>query len=108
HRQELSRLFRPAPWDWLLGPDGVSRAGGPDRLPFGQDVVIPRLDQLIRRLRDHAPAVVLDCLPQDFACLAFDEDGWTLANVVASDVEEAALKALLLLAGQDAKGDTVP
>lgn len=106
HRQELRMLFRPAPWDWLLGKAGISRAGGSTPILSENEIVIPRLDQLVRRLREHAEVVVIDCLPQDFACLAFDEDGCTLANVVAGDAEEAALRALLLLAARPAAQQT--
>ncbi len=69
-------------------------------------MVVPRLDSLIRRLREHAEVVVIDCLPEDYACLAFDEDGNTLVNVVADGAEEAALRALLLLTRKRAEGDT--
>jgi hypothetical protein len=73
--------------------------------PLNDDeIVIPRLEQLICRLRQHAEVVVIDCLPQDFACLAFDDDGSTLANIVAGDPEEAAFRALLLLASEQAEG----
>lgn len=100
YRRELTMLFQPTPWSWLLGPDGVTRAEGSPRALAQGEIVIPRLDQLINRLRELAEVVVIDCLPQDVACLAFDQDGCTLANVVANDPEEAALRALLLLAKQ--------
>ena len=98
HRQTIRQLFQPAPWDWILGPDGISRAGVSIHPLDEDEIVIPRLERLIRQLRQHTEVVVIDCLPQDFACLAFDEDGSTLANVVAGDPEEAAFRALLLLA----------
>lgn len=101
-------LFLPARWDWILGQDGISRVEGSDHVLAEDEVIIPRLDQLIRRLREHAEVVVIDCLPEDFACLVFDGDGGTLANVVAGDAEEAALRALLALLGQGAGGNAVP
>lgn len=100
HRQDIRRLFEPAPWDWILGPDGISRAGASTQPLDEEEIVIPRLQRLLRRLRQHAEVVVIDCLPQDIACLAFDEDGSTLANVVAGDPEEAAFRAVLLLASE--------
>ncbi len=106
HRQEIRELFPPVAWNWLLGPDGISRVAAPARPLDEDEMVVPRLDSLIRRLREHAEVVVIDCLPEDYACLAFDEDGNTLVNVVADGAEEAALRALLLLTRKRAEGDT--
>lgn len=102
HRQEINRLFPPAPWDWLLGPEGMSRVGGSTPVLAGNEIVIPQLDRLIRRLREHTEVVLIDFLPQDVACLAFDDEGSPLANIVAGDAEEAALRALLLLVARRA------
>ncbi|CCF83501.1 hypothetical protein [Nitrolancea hollandica] len=102
HRQALTMLFQPTPWNWVLSPDGVANVGGTPRALGESEVVIPRLDQIMDRLRELAEVVVIDCLPGDAACLAFDEDGRTLVNVVANGPEEAALQALLLLARQSA------
>ncbi len=97
HRQALAMLFQPTPWDWVLGPDGVTNVGESPRALAERETVIPRLDQLMDRLGELAEVVMIDCLPGDVACLAFDEDGRTLANLVADDPEEVALQALLLL-----------
>ncbi len=102
HRKALAILFRPATWNWVLSPDGVANVGGTPRALGESEVVIPRLDQLMDQLRELAEVVVIDCLPEDVACLAFDENGSTLVNVVADDPEGAALQALLLLARQSA------
>jgi hypothetical protein len=97
HRQALALLFQPTAWTWVLGPDGGTSVGRSARALTENEIVIPCLGQLMDRLRELAEVVVIDCLPGDVACLAFDEDGRTLANVVADDPEEAALQALVLL-----------
>lgn len=102
HRKALAILFRPATWNWVLSPDGVANVGRSARALTENEIVIPCLGQLMDRLRELAEVVVIDCLPGDVACLAFDEDGRTLVNVVANGPEEAALQALLLLARQSA------
>lgn len=105
NQQQIGELFPPAAWDWLLGPAGISRVKPSTEVLDDDEAIVPRLDRLIRRLREHAEVVVIDCLPEDYACLAFDEDGCTLVNVVANGAEEAALRALLLLASKRSGGD---
>ncbi|MDI3339646.1 MAG: hypothetical protein QJR03_03860 [Sphaerobacter sp.] len=101
-RRLLSSLA-PEPGEWILRADGeLELAGDPPRPLAEGEVVVPRLHRLIALLRAEAHSVVIDCYPTDYACMAFDEDGVSLANVVSFSPEEAALRALLFIRAERA------
>jgi len=101
-RRLLSTLT-PEPGEWILRADGeLELAGDPPRALEEGEVLVPSLARLIALLREDADSVVISCYPDDYACMAFDEDGVSLANVVSLSPEEAALRALLFIRAERA------
>ncbi len=98
----LTSELHPEAGDWLWGPDGLEVVTSPPRAPRPDDVLIPRLDRLLRLLQDEVPVFVLDYNQGDYACLAFDEAGRSLANVVAPYPAEAVLRAILFIRAERA------
>lgn len=97
---ELASRLEPLPGDWILGenvPDDMRLAGDPPGELADGEVVVPSLSRLVHLLREEAHSVVIDCYPDDFACMAFNEGSFSLANIVSRNPEEAALRALLFI-----------
>ena len=109
--KEFASKLTPAPGDWILGesiPDDMRMAGNPAGDLAEGEVVVPSLTRLVHLLRQEAHAVVIDCYPEDFACMCFNEQSFSLANIVSRNPEEAAFRALLFIisekAAQEATG----
>ncbi len=100
--KRLCSSLAPRPGDWLLGPDGPELVGESPRPLATGEVVVPRLDRVVELLREEAASAVVSYEAGDFACLAFDEHGRSLANVVSKTPEEAALRALLFIQAERA------
>jgi hypothetical protein len=101
-RQLISTLRTPEAGDWLFGPNGVTMAGpSPEPEPDGA-IFLPRLDQLIRLLRDQAAHVIVSCYPDGYSCQVMDADDQALANVISKTPEEAALRALVFVLAERA------
>jgi hypothetical protein len=97
--------LQPEPGDWILGesiPDDMRLTGSPPEPLVKEEVVVPSLKRLVHLLRAEAHSVVIDCYPDDFACMAFNEDSFSLANVVSRNPEEAVLRALLFILSEKA------
>ena len=108
---QFASNLTPQPGDWILGeniPDDMRLAGDPPGELQEGEVVVPTLHRLVHLLRQQAHAVVIDCYPEDFACMCFNEDSFSLANIVSRNPEEAAFRALLFIlsekAAQEAMG----
>ncbi|HET9016926.1 MAG TPA: hypothetical protein VFN57_15095 [Thermomicrobiaceae bacterium] len=105
----LTSMLVPQAGEWLLRADGdleLELAGDPPRALAPGEVVVPRLDRVVQLLRAEAEALVVDYHSGDYACVAFDAEGRSLANVVSRNPEEAALRALLFV--QSEKAENVP
>jgi hypothetical protein len=105
---QLTSTLKPRPGDWVLGenvPDDLELITEPARALRDREVVVPSLGRLVQMLREQAHAVVIDCYPDDFACMAFDENSFSLANVVSRNPEEAALRALLFILSERAANE---
>ena len=104
----LASKLTPQPGDWILGkdlPDEMRMAGDPPGKLKDGEVVVPTLTRLIHLLREEAHSVVIDCYPEDFACMVFNEDSFSLANVVSRNPEEAAFRALLFIQSERAANE---
>ena len=102
----VTSALQPQAGDWLLRADGeLDLAGDPPRALAPGEVVVPRLDRVVQLLRAEAESLVIDCHMADYACVAFDGDGRSLANVVARSPEEAALRALLFVQAEKAANE---
>ncbi len=98
----LTSELDPEPGDWLWGPSGVEAVTLPTQGRRPEQVLLPRLERLLRLLQEEAPVFVLDYNRGDYACLAFDEAGRSLANVVAPYPAEAVLRAILFIRAERA------
>jgi hypothetical protein len=97
---EFAATLKPEPGEWILGeniPDDMRLAENPPGELKDGEVVVPSLTRLVHLLRQEAHAVVIDCYPEDFACMCFDEKSFSLANIVSRNPEEAAFRALLFI-----------
>ncbi|HUY99080.1 MAG TPA: hypothetical protein VMU89_01925 [Thermomicrobiaceae bacterium] len=104
--RSVTAALEPQAGDWLLRPDGeLELAVDPPRPLAADELVVPRLDRLVQLLRGEAESLVIDCHTADYACVAFDGDGRSLANVVARTPEEAALRALLFVQAEKAANE---
>lgn len=104
--RNLTSRIEPAPGEWLLRADGeLELAGDPPRALAKGEVVIPRLERLLALLREQIGSLALDYQQGDFACLAFDPEGRSIANVVSRNPEEAALRALLFILAERAANE---
>jgi hypothetical protein len=102
---DLASKLTPEPGDWILGeniPDDMRLAGNPAGELEKGEVVVPSLTRLVHLLRQEAHAVVIDCYPDDFACMCFNEQSFSLANIVSRNPEEAAFRALLFILSEKA------
>jgi hypothetical protein len=107
---QFTSSLEPRPGDWVLGediPGDLALMTDPPRPLRDGEVVVPTLSRLVNMLRAQAHAVVIDCYPTDFACMAFDENSFSLANVVSRNPEEAALRALLFILAERAANDAM-
>jgi hypothetical protein len=103
--KEFASSLAPDPGDWILGetiPDDMRLAGSPAGELNEGEVVVPSLTRLVHLLRQEAHAVVIDCYPEDFACMCFNEQSFSLANIVSRNPEEAAFRALLFIRSEKA------
>lgn len=104
--RSVTAALAPEAGDWLLRPDGeLELVGDPPRALGPDEVVVPRLDRLVQLLRAVAESLVIDCYPADYACVAFDGEGRSLANVVSRSPEEAALRTLLFVRAEKAANE---
>jgi len=101
----LTARLTPEPGDWLWGPDGLELVTSATRQRQPGEVLVPRLERLLRLLEAEAPVFVLDYQRGDYACLAFDQEGRSLANVVAPCPAEAVLRAILFIRAERAAND---
>jgi hypothetical protein len=102
---DFASKLTPQPGDWILGeniPEEMRLAGNPPGELGENEVVVPSLTRLVHLLRQEAHAVVIDCYPEDFACMCFNEDSFSLANIVSRNPEEAAFRALLFILSEKA------
>lgn len=103
----LTSTLEPRPGDWLLREDGeLELATDPPRALQPGEIVVPRLERLVELIHAEAPSVVIDAYSSDFACLAFDGDGRSLANIVSRNIEEAVMRALLFIQSERAANET--
>ena len=101
--RSLTSQLDPEPGDWLWGPaNGVEIVTMPPQGRSPEQVLLPRLERLLCLLQEEAPVFVLDYNQGDYACLAFDEAGRSLANVVAPYPAEAVLRAILFIRAERA------
>lgn len=100
--RSLTSRLDPEPGDWLWGPNGLEVVAWPPQGRDPEQVLLPRLERLLRLLQEEAPVFVLDYNQGDYACLAFDEAGRSLANVVAPYPAEAVLRAILFIRAERA------
>lgn len=102
---EFASKLSPEPGDWILGeniPEDMRLAGESPGELQDKEVVVPSLTRLVHLLRQEAHAVVIDCYPEDFACMCFNEGSFSLANIVSRNPEEAAFRALLFILSEKA------
>lgn len=100
--RKLTAQLEPEPGDWLWGEHGLRVVTTPGEHRKPGDVLVPRLERLLRLLQDEAPVFVVDYSQGDYACLAFDDAGRSLANVVARFPAEAVLRAILFIRAERA------
>ena len=100
--RSLTSRLDPEPGDWLWGPDGLEVVACPPQDRHPEQVLLPRLERLLYLLQEEAPVFVLDYNQGDYACLAFDKAGRSLANVVAPYPAEAVLRAILFIRAERA------
>lgn len=97
----LSRGVRPWPGDWRAPRRGPQRSvqliGEPADSLREDEVLVPRLERLLEWLAAECASFVLDWSGGEFACVAFDEHGRSLANVVATDPAVAVAQALVFI-----------
>jgi hypothetical protein len=106
--KQFASQLTPQPGDWILGetiPDDMRMAGHPAGELAEGEVVVPSLTRLVHLLRQEAHAVVIDCYPEDFACMCFNEQSFSLANIVSRNPEEAAFRALLFIVSEKAANE---
>jgi hypothetical protein len=96
-RRIINVLISPKPGDWLLGSTGLSLTGDSPGPVAEDEVVVPRLDQLIRLLNQHADRVIISFSGGDAVCQAMDGFGQPLANIISRSPEEAAFRALIFI-----------
>ncbi|MCS7052023.1 MAG: hypothetical protein NZL87_10435 [Thermomicrobium sp.] len=106
YRRWLTEGLDPEPGDWVvrIGHDGGAvRLVSEDssRLAAGE-VLVPRLERLLWLLAREATSFVLDHSAGEFACVAFDAEGRTLANVVATEPALAVAQALAFIRAERA------
>lgn len=93
------------PGDWLAPDRGDASELRLvlEPVPVPNDaVVVPCLERLLDELRRECASFVLDYTSGEFACVAFDDHGRMLANVVASDPAAAAAQALVFIRAERA------
>jgi len=93
------------PGDWIVPLRGAPEQARLVVAPIvvaASEVVVPRLERLLTELARECSSFVLDFSSGEFACVAFDEQGRTLANVVASDPAAAAAQALAFIRAERA------
>jgi hypothetical protein len=101
----LTSRLEPEPGDWLWESDRLELVTAPPRQRRPGEVLVPSLERVLRLLEVEAPVFVLDYQRGDYACLAFDEEGRSLANVVARFPAEAVLRAVLFIRAERAAND---
>ncbi len=104
-RQLISKLITPEPGDWLFGSNGLTTIGQPPEPASNGEIFLPRLDQLIRLLRDQAAHVIVSCYPDGYSCQVMDDHDQPLANVISKSPEEAALRALVFVLAERAANE---
>lgn len=104
-RKVISAWLKPEPGDWLLGSAGLSLVGDPPAPVRDDEILLPRLDQLIELLRHQAAHVIVSCYPEDYSCQVMDGHDESLANVISRTPEEAALRALIFVLAERAANE---
>lgn len=101
--RNLMSTLEPESGDWILrADDELELVGDPPRVLAEGEVLVPRLSRLIELLRAEAHSTLIDCRDGEYACMVFDEDESSLANIVSFSPEEAALRALLFVRAERA------
>ncbi len=106
-RQLISDLLTPEPGDWLFGSNGLTLVRHPPEPESNGEIFLPRLDQLIRLLRDRAAHVIVSCYPDGYSCQVMDADDQPLANVISKSPEESALRALVFVLAERAANEQI-
>lgn len=101
----LTQNLTPEPGDWWISRGDTSAmpslVGEGNEIP-GNAVLIPRLEGFLQVLATECASFVLDYSHGEFACVAFDERGRSLANVVATDPSLAVAQALVFIRAERA------
>ncbi|MCX2726395.1 hypothetical protein OO015_02670 [Thermomicrobium sp. 4228-Ro] len=100
---------RAEPGDWVVARGALPQAARVVTEPVvvgNAEVVVPRLERLLTDLSRECAAFVLDYSSGEYACVAFDEQGRTLANVVAGDPAAALAQALVFIRAERAAQTT--
>lgn len=101
YRRWLTADLRPEPGDWVAPKDGhpdtVRLVMAPTESVPEEEVLVPKLERLLAQLAQECASFVLDYSAGEFACVAFDEHGRTLANVVAPEPSSAVAQALVFI-----------
>lgn len=104
--RRITTSLQPLAGDWLLRQDGeLELTGDPPRPLTAGELVVPRLDRLLQLLKEQVNSLVLDGHEEDYACLAFDDEGRSLANIVSRNPEEAIMRALLFILAERAANE---
>jgi hypothetical protein len=74
----------------------------PQRAAGEEEILVPSLERLLAELAKECASFVIDYSGGEFACVAFDEQGRSLANVVASDASAAVAQALVFIRAERA------
>jgi hypothetical protein len=102
----LGKGLQPEPGDWLVNQEGhphaVTLVTSPQRAAGEEEILVPSLERLLAELAKECASFVIDYTGGEFACVAFDEQGRSLANVVASDASVAVAQALVFIRAERA------
>jgi len=102
----LGKGLQPEPGDWLVNQEGhphmVTLVESPQRVASEEEIVVPSLERLLMELAKECASFVIDYSGGEFACVAFDEQGRSLANVVADDASAAVARALVFIRAERA------
>lgn len=101
YRRWLTAELHPEPGDWIARKDGrpevLRLVVSPSEPLATEEVLVPRMERLVAQLAQECASFVLDYSAGEFACVAFDEYGRTLANVVAPEPCTAVAQALVFI-----------
>jgi hypothetical protein len=102
----LGKGLHAEPGDWLVNQEGdphaVTLVTSSQRVAGVAEILVPSLERLLAELAKECASFVIDYSGGEFACVAFDEQGRSLANVVASDASAAVAQALVFIRAERA------